>query len=133
DLADLAADRAELDRTIDQLVAARLLVVQTRGDGAGGSVEIVHESLIERWPMLRRWLDEDHEDTVFLAQLAAVSKQWDTKGRPAGLLWRGEAMEEAKRWNALRPRDLAKRDRAFLDAVFALARRGQRVRRNVMI
>jgi hypothetical protein len=133
DLDDLASDRAELARTIDQLVAARLLVVQTRGDGTGGSVEIVHESLIERWPTLRRWLDEDHEDTVFLAQLASVAKQWEAKGRPAGLLWRGEAMEEARRWYGLRPRELAARDRAYVDAVLALARRGRRVRRGAVI
>jgi serine/threonine protein kinase len=133
DLYELGADRAEVSRTIDQLVAARLLVVQTRADAGGGSAEIVHESLIDRWPTLRRWLEEDHEDTVFLAQLAAAAKQWDGKARPAGLLWRGEAMEEARRWHAVRQRELAARDRAFLDAVFALARRGRRVRRGVLI
>jgi serine/threonine protein kinase len=133
DLHELAADRAEVARVIDQLVAARLLVVQTRGDTGGGSVEIVHESLIDRWPALRRWLDEDQEDTAFVAQLTAAAKQWDVKGRPPGLLWRGEAMEDARRWHAVRPRELPARDRAFLDAVFALARRGKRVRRGVLI
>jgi hypothetical protein len=133
DLHELASDRAEVGRVIDQLVAARLLVVQTRGDGGGGSVEIVHESLIDRWPMLHRWLEEDQEDAAFLAQLAAAAKQWDGKGRPAGLLWRGEAMEEARRWQALRPRELPARDRAFLDAVLALARRGERARRAALI
>jgi hypothetical protein len=133
DLYELGSDRAAVSRTIDQLVAARLLIVQTRGDAGGGSVEIVHESLIDRWPTLRRWLEEVHEDTVFLAQLAGAAKQWDGKGRPAGLLWRGEAMDEARRWHALRPRDLAARDQAFLDAVFALARRGRRARRGALI
>jgi serine/threonine protein kinase len=133
DLHEIAPDRAEIARVIDQLVAARLLVVQTRGDLGGGSVEIVHESLIDRWPTLRRWLEEDQEDAAFLAQLGAAAKQWDGKGRPAGLLWRGEAMEEARRWQALRPRELPARDRAFLDAVFALARRGQRARRTAVI
>ena len=70
-------------RVIDQLVGARLLVVQTRGDAGGGSVEIVHESLIERWPTLRRWLDEDQEDAAYMAQLSAAAKQWDAKGRAA--------------------------------------------------
>ncbi len=127
DLQALGGDRDEITRVIDQLVAARLLVVQTRGD-AGGSVELVHESLIDRWPMLQRWLDEDQEDAAYLAQLGAGAKQWDSKGRPVGLLWRGEAMEEARRWHALRPRSLAARDQAFLDAVFALDRRKRRLR-----
>ena len=133
DLHELASDRAAVTRVLDQLVGARLLVVQTRGDGAGGSVEIVHESLIDRWPTLRRWLDEDQEDAAFLAQLAAGAKQWHAKGKPTGLLWRGEAMDEARRWHGARPRELPDRDRAFLDAVFALDRRGRRIRRGALV
>jgi eukaryotic-like serine/threonine-protein kinase len=133
DLHQLDGDRADIVRTLDQLVAARLLVVQTRGEAGGGTVEIVHESLIDRWPTLRRWLDEDQDDAAMLAQLAAAAKQWDAKQRPHGLLWRGEAMEEARRWYAVRPRRLPDRERAFLDAAFALARRGQRLRRAALI
>jgi hypothetical protein len=133
ELQALAIDRAELSRVIDQLVAARLLVVQTRGDGSGGTVEIVHESLIDRWPALRRWLDEDQEDAAFLAQLGAVAKQWELKHRPPGLLWRGSAADEARRWAEARPRDLTPRDRAYLDAVLALRTRGERKRRTLVI
>jgi serine/threonine protein kinase len=131
ELADLyqLADKTEVSRTLEALVGARLLVVQTRGDQGGGSVEIVHESLIDRWPTMRRWLDEDQEDAAFVAQLAAAAKQWEAKGHAGGLLWRGEAMEEARRWYAQRPRELPPREKAFLDAVFALARRGKRLKR----
>jgi serine/threonine protein kinase len=129
DLDQLSPNPHEVRRVLEQLVAARLLVVQSRSDAGGGSVEIVHESLIDRWPTLRRWLDEGQEDAAFVVQLSAAAKQWEAKGRPAGLLWRGEAMEEARRWFALRPRELTARDRAFLDAVLALARRGARARR----
>ena len=129
DLYQLSQDRNEVVRIIDLLVAARLLVVQTRGDAGGGSAEIVHESLIDRWPTLRRWLDEDQEDAVFLAQLANAAKQWEARGKATGLLWRGDAMEEARRWYSQRPRELVGRDDEFLAAVFALDRRGKRVRR----
>src|SRR5262249_22016168 len=88
---------------------------------------------IDRWPALRRWLDEDQEDAAFLAQLAAAAKHWEAKGRAPGVLWRGEAMAEARRWFAHRPRELAPRDRAFLDAVFALARRSGRARRIALV
>jgi hypothetical protein len=123
----------ETSRVIDQLVAARLLVVQTRTDAGGGSVEIVHESLIDRWPTLKRWLDEGQEDAAFLAQLAAAAKQWEAKGRPNGLLWRGEAMEEAQRWKKAHTSALPVRDEAFLAAVLALGRRGKRIRRFVLV
>ncbi|MDX2094004.1 MAG: serine/threonine-protein kinase [Kofleriaceae bacterium] len=123
----------EIARVIDQLVGARLLVVQTRADAGGGSVEIVHESLIDRWPTLKRWLDEVQEDAAFLAQLSAAAKQWDAKGRPNGLLWRGEAMEEAQRWQKTHSSALPSRDEAFLLAVLALGRRGKRIRRFVLV
>ncbi len=133
DLHQLSPDPTEVARIIDQLVGARLLVVQTRGDAGGGSVEIVHESLIERWPTLRRWLDEDQEDAGFISQLSAAAKQWDAKGRANGLVWRGDAMEEARRWYGQRPRELTARDQAFLDAVFALDRRGRRAKRFALV
>ncbi|HEX4454964.1 MAG TPA: serine/threonine-protein kinase [Kofleriaceae bacterium] len=126
ELADLLALGGDVQRVIDQLVAARLLVVQTRG--GGGSVELVHESLIERWPMLRRWLDEDQEDSAFLAQVSAAAKQWDAKQRPAGLLWRGDALDDARHYLAHRRRALPGREHAFVAAAFALARRGHRRR-----
>jgi hypothetical protein len=93
----------------------------------GGTIEIVHESLLASWPTLRRWLDEDQEDAAFLAQLAAAAKQWDARGRTPGLLWHGDAMADARRW-AKRARPLPPRDRAFLDAVLALDRRLKRRR-----
>jgi hypothetical protein len=133
DLQALAADRGEVTRVLDQLVSARLLVVQTRGDAGGGSVEIVHESLIERWPTLQRWLDEDQEDAAFVSQLRTAAKQWEAKGKPSGLLWRGEAMEEARLWRKRRPRELPAREQQFLDAVFALASRGKRTRRIALV
>jgi hypothetical protein len=133
DLHQLSSSREEITRVIDLLVTARLLMVQNRADASGGSVEIVHESLIDRWPTLRRWLDEDQEDSAFVQQLSAAAKQWEAKGRASGLLWRGEAMEEARRWYVARPRTLAQREQAFLDAVFGLAQRGKRIRRTVVI
>ncbi|MCW5801424.1 MAG: serine/threonine protein kinase [Deltaproteobacteria bacterium] len=127
DLEPIGGDRDAVARVIDQLVAARLLVVQTHAEG-GRTVELVHESLIDRWPRLRRWLDEDHDDAAFAAQLAAAAKQWDARGRPAGLLWRGDAMEEARRWVA-RQRTVPAREQAFLDAVLALAHAAAGIRR----
>ncbi|MEZ4399534.1 MAG: serine/threonine-protein kinase [Kofleriaceae bacterium] len=130
ELADLDAldeQPARVRAVIDQLVAARLVVVHARGE-AGGSVELIHESLIGQWPSLRRWLDEERDDVVFLTQLAAAARQWEARGRPTGLLWRGDAAAEARRWAATRAWVVPPRDQPFLDAVLALARRSRRVR-----
>ncbi|HEY5923945.1 MAG TPA: AAA family ATPase, partial [Kofleriaceae bacterium] len=129
DLLALASKREEGQRVIEQLVQARLLIVQARGEADGHAVEIVHESLITGWPRLRRWLDESQEDSAMLAQLHSAAKQWDSAGRPAGLLWRGEAAEQARRFNARSTRELPERERAYLTAVIRLATRSTRVKR----
>jgi hypothetical protein len=113
---------------LDHLVAARLLVVHSR-DGEEPAVEIVHESLISTWPALRRWREESTEDSAFLEQLRSAARQWESRGEPAGLLWRGEAMEEALRWDRRHKGPLAARERRFLDEVIAQATRAARLRR----
>ena len=138
EIGELPGQRRELDRLVDHLVHARLLVVQTGGgapgaaDGARGSVEIVHESLIHGWPLLARWLDENQDDAAFLEQLRNAARQWEARGRPTGLLWRGEAMEEAQRWHRRFRGELPAVQQAYLQAVFALATRSARTRRVVL-
>ena len=109
------------------------MVVQNLTDAASGTVELIHESLTSGWPMLRRWLDEGREDAAFREQLRAAAKQWESRGNPQGLLWRGEAMEEARLWRARHPDRLPEREQAFLDAVALLATRAQRLRRGAAV
>ena len=130
ELRDISPD---IDRIISLLVAARLLVVHAQREGGSAAVELVHESLIKTWPALRRWLDETQEDAAFVAQLRTAAKQWDQKGRVQGLLWRNEAMEEARLWWSRAPRKLAPREQDFLDAVLALGTRSARLRRRLVI
>ena len=130
----LSTDSAEVHRVIDRLVRSRLLVTQTTasengGTSAGGSVELVHESLIQSWPLLRRWLDENQDDAGFLEQLRNAAKQWQAKGFPSGLLWSGEAMEEAKLWHSRYRGELPELQRAYLNAVFSLSVRVTRRKR----
>ncbi|HUS65221.1 MAG TPA: protein kinase [Kofleriaceae bacterium] len=137
DLADLSGQApgpAVVQRLVDRLVRARLLVVKTTGDDdAVATVEIVHESLIEKWPTLRRWLDETQEDAAFLAQLSTAAKQWETRGRKAGLLWRGEALDEARRWRSRSASELPAREAAFLAAALKQASRATRLKRLAVV
>ncbi|MBT8495119.1 MAG: AAA family ATPase, partial [Deltaproteobacteria bacterium] len=132
DLAGLSSDPSQIHQLIDYLVGARLLSVHTR-EGAGPAVEIVHESLLASWPTLRRWLDETGEDAAFLGQLRAAAKQWDGRGRPAGLLWRGEAADEAKRFRRRHRGTLSKLESDYLQAVLSLAGRAARRKRGLVI
>jgi serine/threonine protein kinase len=138
ELHELSPDPAELHRVVDRLVGSRLLVGQTSAAGEGGtvargSVEIVHESLIQSWPLLRRWLDETQEDAAFLEQLRNAAKQWQAKGHAPYLLWRGEAMAEAKLWHSRYRGQLPELQRRYLHAVFALSARSARRKRLAIV
>jgi hypothetical protein len=134
ELYELSPDPTEVHLVVDRLVRSRLLVGQTvtstsGGTAAGGSVELVHESLIHSWPLLQRWLDETQEDAAYLEQLRAAAKQWQARGYAPGLLWRGDEMAEAKLWHSRYRGELPELQRAYLDAVFALAGKTSRRKR----
>ncbi len=117
ELRELSREVGEVQRLIDQMVDARLLVVQTLDGGKGSTVEIVHESLVQGWPTLRRWLDENQDDAVFVDQLRTAARQWHTKGRSVDLLWRGETADEAKKFKSRYKGSLSDAERAFLSEV----------------
>ncbi|HYI02299.1 serine/threonine-protein kinase [Hyalangium sp.] len=133
ELGEQSRDRGELQQVTDQLVQARLLLVQTGGGATGGTVELVHESLIHGWPTLRRWLDESQEDSAFLEQLRNAARQWQAKGRDSGLLWRGEMVEEARRFQRRHSGELPQVQQDFLAAIFAQELRTHRRKRGLVV
>ncbi|XXY70168.1 protein kinase [Sorangium sp. So ce291] len=133
-----------VEEVIQHLAGARLLLIEAGGDEAGGerertAVELVHESLIDRWPRLGQWLAESEQDAQFVARLRAAAQQWEASGRAEGLLWRDRAAEDARAWYERRRvergaegRDrLGKRDERYLLAVVDLVERARRVRRRL--
>lgn len=128
ELRELVGESEDVDALIGDLVDARLLVVQ-QSKRTGGTVEIVHESLIKSWPTFAHWLDESQEDSLFLEQLRGAAKQWDGRERSTDLLWRGETYREARAWRRRYKGCLPALQDEFLDATFALARRRVRLRR----
>ena len=129
ELRELWHEPETVQRLVDHLVDSRLLVMNTDKEQQSALVEIVHESLIRRWPMLAHWLDENEEDAQFLEQLKSVTKQWEERGRPRDLLWRGDTAKEAAAWFARYQGLLPQTQRAFLEQTIALsARTAQRKR-----
>jgi hypothetical protein len=117
ELRELSREVGEVQRLIDQLVDARLLVVQTLEGGKGSTVEIVHESLVQGWPTLRRWLDENQDDAALVDQLRVAARQWQAKNFDNGLLWRGDSASEARKFRTRYKGPLSDVERGFIDAV----------------
>ena len=81
---------------VDALLDARLLVstLDDRGDAA---ISLAHEALLEFWPRVRAWRDDDRELLLVHARVAAAARAWEQEGRNADLLLaRGKPLAEAK-------------------------------------
>jgi serine/threonine protein kinase len=131
ELRSLDGEVDTVEHVVQHLAAMRLLVIE-RDDGADRTVELVHESLIDRWPTLARWLAENQEDAAFLARLRSATQEWEKRGRNEGLLWRGAPAHEARLWYAHYRGALARSEQDYLDAVLDLADRAVRVRRRIV-
>ncbi len=129
ELRTLGRDPDIVDDIVQHLVAMRLVVIESGAEGADHTVELVHESLIDRWPTLARWLDENQEDAAFVARLRSASHEWEKHQHDEGLLWRGATSRAAQLWHVRYRGNLPGRERAFLDAVLTLADQALRQRR----
>ncbi|WP_437307307.1 nSTAND1 domain-containing NTPase [Sorangium sp. So ce388] len=138
---DGEGDGAEaIAKVVQHLAGARLLLIGVGGEAgserAGASVELVHESLIDRWPRLGQWLAESEQDAQFVARLRAAAQQWEASDRAEGLLWRDRAAEDARAWYERRRAELgtdwrvglSKREEHYLVAVVNLLERAWRQR-----
>jgi len=133
ELRELSREVGEIQRLIDHMVDARLLVVQVLEGGKGSTVEIIHESLVQGWPTLRRWLDENQDDAALVDQLRIAARQWQAKGYDSGVLWRGDSASEAKKFRIRYKGPLSDVERGFLDAVISSEIAQTRRRRNAVI
>ncbi|WP_437540591.1 protein kinase [Sorangium sp. So ce367] len=145
ELSELAQDAdggragGAIAQVVQHLAGARLLLIETGGEREGTTVELVHESLIERWARLGQWLAESEQDAQFLARLRAAAQQWEASGHAEGLLWRDRAAKEARAWRERRRAaqgddwrvGLGKREERYLLAVVALSERARRLRRRL--
>jgi WD40 repeat protein/DNA-binding SARP family transcriptional activator len=90
--AELEADDEAVARVLATLVERRLLVT------GGETVELVHEALLERWPRLVAWVDEDVQGRQLHRHLNQAAIDWDAAGRDAGELYRGARLAAALDW-----------------------------------
>ncbi|XXY23687.1 serine/threonine-protein kinase [Sorangium sp. So ce216] len=132
ELCELPGDPGEIERVVGLLADGRLLAIEKGNDRAGSTVELVHESLIERWPTLTRWLDESQEDAAFLDRLRVAARLWDASGRAADTLWTGKVAREARGFRERYRGALPERERLFLEAVLRLADQTYRRRRRLV-
>ena len=125
--------RPAAKHVLDSLIDARLLTsyeIPAHEEGEPHHrIEIVHESLLARWPRLVRWQMQDAEGAQLRDELRHQARIWDEKRRPGDLLWTGTAFREYELWRERYPGGLTTVEEEYARAMVARAERRQRHRR----
>jgi hypothetical protein len=117
-----AALAPELRTLVPQLTAGRLLVLGRDATGAE-VVELAHQALIDHWPRLRDWLEQDRAFLAWRAQADQQRERWESSDRDDGSLLRGTALAAAAEWLPARGPEVASATREFVDRSTARQRR----------
>ncbi|GAA0966614.1 trypsin-like peptidase domain-containing protein [Actinocorallia libanotica] len=100
--------RTEVDadrwRLAQRLAGRRVVVLNVAADGTE-TAEPVHEALLEEWPRLRRWLDDDRAFLLWRSETRKAAARWHAD-KSASALLRGAQLDEAVAWTADRADDL---------------------------
>jgi serine/threonine protein kinase/Tol biopolymer transport system component len=135
ELLEIHASATTTSRVLTRLTDARLLFVAggvacaAGCEDCGGTVQIVHPALLRCWPLLSCWLAENQEDNLFLTRLRSAARDWLRSDEASGLLWTGQAAEDAYAWRQRYTGELVAGEERYLAAVFTTAERQQRRRR----
>ncbi|WP_162788313.1 hypothetical protein [Amycolatopsis albispora] len=112
---ELAGDRPDaeaerIDDILDTFIAHRLLTADDT------SVQISHEALLQAWPRLRGWLDDDRAGRQVHRRLTLAARAWRDHGRTDDDLYQGGTLAAAHTWAEEHRDELNPLEREFLDA-----------------
>ncbi|MDX1583241.1 MAG: protein kinase, partial [Thermoanaerobaculia bacterium] len=124
-------DRERVGEVLDVLIDARLLTSyesrEEQGDAPGlQRIEVVHESLLTKWPRLVRWQAQDVEGAQLRDELRQAARVWNQHGRDDDYLWTGAAFREFQVWRERYPGGLTELEEDFSRRMTAHARWRQR-------
>jgi WD40 repeat protein len=88
----------DVDAVLEAFARSRLLVLDS------DRAEIAHDVLLQAWPRLRGWLEEDETSMILYGLLAEDTARWHASGDDQALLYRGVQLaatrQAARVWEA---------------------------------
>jgi energy-coupling factor transporter ATP-binding protein EcfA2 len=130
-IADVVPHGADADHTrelVDLLVGARLVSVMRDDEANVDVVEVAHETLIRAWPRLAGWIDEDRAELIEHRLMTEAAREWETRQRDPGYLFRGDRLRTVIRSAARFGYELNDVERSFLRASVRRERAAVRTR-----
>jgi hypothetical protein len=115
---------------LKRLENARLI---SRPEDDALSIEVAHEALLRKWPLLKSWLDAQREFLIGKQQLEQDLLVWEKaaeKKRVRALLT-GLKVDRARGWLVEHPTQLTPQERAFVHASIRRDDAQARTRRNI--
>jgi WD40 repeat protein len=119
---------------LEALVNERVLFSRLQEENGLRLVEVAHEALLRKWPLLFGWLNEEKEFLNWYQRLEQDAKDWTRASSPQdreGTLLTGSKLKRARGWLEERPR-LKQHLKSFIQASIdqdeAQARQRRRIR-----
>jgi energy-coupling factor transporter ATP-binding protein EcfA2 len=85
-------DRSEVDAVLDRFVKKRLLTLDVN------SAQVAHETLIDRWPLLEKWVAPDRAFQLWLRRVRDLADSWEAQEFDSDILLRGQPLRQAVSW-----------------------------------
>ncbi len=103
------AGLGDLPEVLERFIAARLLTATDT------TVEVSHEALLDAWPRLRGWIDEDRDAVRARRRVAVAAQVWAEQGHDDALLLRGAPLAAAVELRTDERALLTPQESAFVD------------------
>ncbi|MFF9863298.1 nSTAND1 domain-containing NTPase [Streptomyces tendae] len=116
---------------IHRLASTRLVVVTRRPTGRD-TAELAHQALVETWPRLRRWIEENRAFRSWQEELRRSLRLWQEQGRPRDLTLGREQIARAREWIAERGEEIPAEEAEFVEISGQVQQRRVRRRRLVL-
>ncbi|ATQ67861.1 MULTISPECIES: nSTAND1 domain-containing NTPase [Methylosinus] len=91
-----SARAKEMSSVLERLVEAGLLRFTPGASPQEDRFDLAHEALIDAWPRLRAWLQDDRVASEKKLQFVAMARRWRESGAAASYLLTGDALDEAE-------------------------------------
>jgi cellulose biosynthesis protein BcsQ len=108
-------ESADVEAIVKALADARLLVTSQDERNSAMTVELAHDALIQGWPRLRDWIEENRTALSIQRRLTEAAMEWTQQNRDASYLYHGLRLAQARAWADEHAEDLNELERDFLE------------------
>ncbi|WP_146075258.1 trypsin-like peptidase domain-containing protein [Streptomyces sp. Ru71] len=123
---------SEADWALIHRLASTRLVVVTRRPTGQDTAELAHQALVEKWPRLQQWVEQNREFRSWQEGLRRSMRAWQEQGRPRELVLGREQVAQARQWIGVRAAEVPTEEAEFVQASAEVQQRRTRRRRLVL-